>query len=127
MYFKDLTPYTYGGSRGELNVGWLDTSEPYNKAPIPAEFVFALQKFKKDAAVTKRTKGFHICPFCEKASSSNEIRAFSKDGKVYAAPYMIFHYIEAHGYAPPVEFMDAIVNGLEPGTDEYAERMGNGY
>lgn len=92
MYFKDLTPYTYAGSRGELNVGWLDTSESYNKAPIPVEFVFALQRFKKDDAITKRTKGFHMCPFCTSASSSSEIRAFSKDGSSYAAPYMIFHY-----------------------------------
>lgn len=125
MYFKDLTPYTYAGSRGELNVGWLDISEPYNKAPIPAEFVFALQRFKKDDAITKRTKGFHMCPFCTSASSSSEIRAFSKDGSSYAAPYMIFHYVEAHGYAPPAEFMDAVINGPQPGSSEYEERMGH--
>ena len=31
------------------------------------------------------------------------------DGIVYVAPSLILHYIDAHGYSPPVEFREAVI------------------
>jgi hypothetical protein len=39
---------------------------------------------------------------------SAEIRVPGKDGKVYAAPNLIYHYIKDCGYLPPQEFIDAV-------------------
>lgn len=39
---------------------------------------------------------------------SAEIRAYSLNGKIYAAPNLIFHYAKAHNYKPPEEFIWAV-------------------
>jgi hypothetical protein len=39
---------------------------------------------------------------------SGEIRV-PGDRKVYAAPILIHHYVEAHGYKPPEEFIEAVI------------------
>jgi len=39
--------------------------------------------------------------------SNGEIRVAS-DGVTYAAPILIVHYIEEHGYLPPTQFLEAI-------------------
>jgi len=38
-----------------------------------------------------------------------EIRVCGKDGKIYAAPNLIYHYVAAHKYLPPQEFIDAVM------------------
>jgi hypothetical protein len=40
-------------------------------------------------------------------SSNGEIRVTS-EGIIYAAPVLIVHYIEEHGYLPPAQFLEAI-------------------
>ena len=40
-------------------------------------------------------------------TSNGEIRVAS-GGVTFAAPVLIVHYIEAHGYAPPEPFLKAI-------------------
>ncbi|MBK8252213.1 MAG: hypothetical protein IPK82_06040 [Polyangiaceae bacterium] len=73
-------------------------------------------------------RGFHRCEFC----SLDEVVA-EKDGVVkllgsaevwlpgesvlYAAPNLIVHYIRAHGYQPPAEYLRA-VEALD--VDEWA-------
>ncbi len=39
---------------------------------------------------------------------SAEIRVLGKNGKSYAAPNLIYHYIKDCGYFPPQEFIDAV-------------------
>ncbi|WP_457757930.1 DUF7919 family protein [Streptomyces rubiginosohelvolus] len=31
-------------------------------------------------------------------------------GVAYAAPELVAHYVEAHGYLPPIEFMEAVLS-----------------
>jgi hypothetical protein len=40
---------------------------------------------------------------------SAEIRVVGNNGRVYASPMMLVHYVEAHGYLPPQEFIDAVM------------------
>jgi hypothetical protein len=66
------------------------------------------------------TRGFHRCDFCEVfpmfmtvdgegiSLGNGEIRVAGTDGKVYAAPTLICHYIAGHQYCPPREFLDAV-------------------
>jgi hypothetical protein len=47
---------------------------------------------------------------------------------IYAAPSLIIHYIEHHGYKPPDEFLAALA-ALDPTGDGYradCERIWNG-
>ena len=132
MYFADLTPYSYHGDPEpeSLNVGWLDKAHSYPRGPVPTGFLERLNAICKRPA--KRHRGFHVCEFCDfgpepasldqatrntryerqKAAGvlrSTEIRVLGRDGKVYASPASICHYVETHGYQPPQEFVEAVM------------------
>jgi hypothetical protein len=123
-YFEDLSPYSYLASKqGEnaINVGWLDDKHAYPLNDVPTK--------AKNAALAlclrpvNKTRGYHACPFCKPAGlgvvveengrkitlGSSEIR-ITNDGKTYVAPDLIYHYITAHGYCPPEEFITALMN-----------------
>jgi hypothetical protein len=40
---------------------------------------------------------------------SAEIRVHAPSGAIYAAPDMIIHYVEKHGYRPPDHFVQAVM------------------
>lgn len=82
------------------------------------------------------SRGIHLCEFCEPTSrifaerkgqqmylGSSEIRVWSKTGEVYAAPNLIFHYVNTHRYKPPDEFLRALEEGISPSTREYFEKL----
>jgi hypothetical protein len=131
VYFQDLTPYEYSkwGSPG-LNVGWLDAAHPFPTGDVPSGFIERLSHLLRSPVAQAR--GFHVCEFCDVGTvpeprdqaainahyqrlmaagvlSSAEIRVVASDGRVYAAPMLICHYVEAHGYRPPDEFVDAVM------------------
>ena len=54
---------------------------------------------------------------------TSETRVFSSDGIVYAAPTLIYHYISAHNYCPPEEFLVAMKEGSQPFSQEYIEHL----
>jgi len=42
---------------------------------------------------------------------------------VYAAPNLIYHYVAAHHYKPPEEFLNALREGPKPPDREYFKRL----
>ena len=40
------------------------------------------------------------------------------DGRVYASPVMLAHYVKAHHYVPPPEFLSAVPVAAAPLTEE---------
>ena len=125
MYYPDLTLYCYfedGRDPNTLNIGWLDAQHPFPKKKAMEELLDALFERCLDSDV--QTRGFHQCEFCDspKFGSMNvsrggreawlgsaEITVNGKDGKVYAAPNLIYHYVAAHDYDPPEEFKAALM------------------
>lgn len=112
-YFKDLTPYAYIDPEEELpdtiNIGWLDKDYPFPVGETSDDFRAKLRALCEHRL--KQTRGFHSCQFCkgrDRATSSSEMR-IAHDGKVYAAPSMVYHYVVEHGYFPPEEFIDAVL------------------
>lgn len=111
-YFDDLTPYSYIVSRftvqpDALNIGWLDGKQPFERGPVPSGFSERLSELVKHPV--NLCHGWHTC-WCGAASGNGEIRV-SSGAAVYAAPVLIAHYIEAHGYRPPQPFIDAVMAG----------------
>ena len=45
--------------------------------------------------------------WADQRSSNGEIRV-AGEGVVFAAPVLIVHYIEEHGYLPPAQFLEAV-------------------
>ncbi|GGN36190.1 hypothetical protein FHR83_006321 [Actinoplanes campanulatus] len=131
-YFDDLSPYAYkprarDWGRTVLSVGWLDAAHEYRTGPTSDDFRSALlRRCTKDKYRIGQTRGFHQCnlPPCDKREfwppilvattegeillGSAEIRVEAKNGVVFAAPTLIYHYVIEHGYQPPDDFIEAI-------------------
>jgi hypothetical protein len=114
-FFEDLTPYTYLDSENELpntvNIGWLDSNHPSTTGATSEEFRAKLGRLCQ--------RGLHPCPFCKgrgRPASSSEMRV-SGSGKVYAAPSLVHHYVVAHCYRPPDEFVAAVLAWDETSVD----------
>lgn len=112
-YFADLTPYTYFHPEEELpgtvNIGWLDLGYPFPTGETSEAFRDKLGRLCQRRV--KQTRGLHPCYFChgvDRSASSSEMRV-SGNGKVYAAPSLVHHYVVAHAYRPPDEFIAAVL------------------
>ena len=137
-YFSDHSPYAYGhGSHpGVVHVGWLDNIHAYSKGAVDARLI---EKMKLLASKPLQLyRGMHICELCaeppdlvkttlpnrvvldpncswarwvHQRSGNGEI-GVSGGGIVFAAPVLIVHYIEAHSYLPPTQFLKAVDEAL---------------
>jgi hypothetical protein len=127
-YFTDLTPYHYGLPEPEpdvLNIGWLDVAYPFSRGLTSSEFREALSRLVERPILLHR--GFHVCDFCPRDRRDNypsrgngQIRVLGRNGIWYAAPTMVHHYVVAHEYQPPPEFVDAVLNPVAVGKDDNA-------
>jgi hypothetical protein len=126
MYFPDLSPcikYERGKQGLALNVGWLDPARGYVKGNVSGNFVKALWQFHQRPAVF--TIGESVCKFCGQSASGQpaqpreqrpklvgmEIHVWGGNGVMYVAPMLIYHYVVAHQYLPPAEFIQAVLAG----------------
>ncbi|MEU4490215.1 hypothetical protein AB0H94_35995 [Streptomyces purpurascens] len=129
-FFDDLSPYAYlpatvPGNVEALNVGWLDEGKPYAKGSVPDGFLGELSLLARDATQA-RTRGWHACPMrhvgeavaypvtygisgSELCLGGAEIRVVSKTGEWLIAPDLVLHYVAAHSYSPPNDFVDAVL------------------
>ena len=124
-YFRDLSPYRYCGKRqaGVVHIGWLDGRHKFSKGEVSTEIVASLRQLASSPVELYR--GLHVCELCtppegisitdhepywawaQSRASNGEIRA-EHEGITYAAPVIITHYIEEHGYCPPEQFLRAV-------------------
>ena len=64
------------------------------------------------------TMGLHPCPICRARGPScagiqlgaAELWIESAEGRIFAAPDLIVHYIASHGYCPPPDFQSLILD-----------------
>ena len=124
MYFQDLSPYQYGRvtpTPNVLSVGWLSGDHPYSSGAVSDAFVEALRHLV--AQPVNLYRGRHMCEFCpeppiitnanglrmlsppEGTTGNGEIRVSDNDGTTYVAPVLVLHYVVAHGYLPPPQFV----------------------
>jgi hypothetical protein len=128
MYFPDLTPYEYGRSEPRanlLNVGWLSAAHSFPSGAPDDRLIAALQRLV--ASPVNLYRGLHLCEFCPspplktppagirlrkplRATGNGEIRVAATNGITYVAPVLVLHYVVAHGYLPPQEFIDAVID-----------------
>jgi len=137
-FFEDLSVYEYFHARyfrpGTKNVGWLGLGHEFNTAEPDEELLNVLWNVCKVSVV--QTRGLHDCEFCPFGTSrhaerngeglllgSSEIRVFSREGMIYAAPTLIYHYVKSHKYRPPAEFLKALAEGPLPPSREYFQRL----
>lgn len=54
--------------------------------------------------------GFHVCEYCNQATSSGDIYLYF-DNSTWQMPDMILHYIAVHNYLPPDSFIRDLICG----------------
>ncbi len=122
---QDLEPCDYfpvGRLECLVSVGWLRAGEDFPKGEVDRDFFRRLCQLIQNPWEPIASAGFHHCELCrftEGGSARFEdmlVPATSGanlfvpyDGKLYVAPVLIAHYIDAHGYRPPAVFSDAIM------------------
>jgi hypothetical protein len=63
--------------------------------------------------------GVHTCELCNSNTAGGFI-GVPAGPLLYVAPEMVGHYVEAHRYVPPIEFVTAVMKAPLPGSKEYA-------
>jgi hypothetical protein len=137
-HFKDLTKYAYHESEFyrpiTLNVGWLERHQKFEEQSPADDVLDLLWSFCKVSVA--RMRGIHECDLdsCEDTYiatrggerlilGSAEIRVFGENGVVYAAPTLIYHYVLAHRYKPPDQFLLALSRGPKPPSESYFDKL----
>jgi hypothetical protein len=106
-------------------VGWLHADHPYPRGDVPAAFVDRLQQFADHWAESTQTLGlpmflgWHDCELCSGGPRGSGNFGVPAGDVLFVAPELIVHYVQAHGYAPPRAFIDAVMASPLPGTQEY--------
>ncbi len=90
-------------------IGWLGDTVPHTGVVSEAA-MRVLHHFREHYTFQDGLLGLHTCKICGQAEFHNEFW-LGYGGVRYVLPVGIFHYIEAHHYCPPAEFL-AILNTL---------------
>jgi hypothetical protein len=133
-YIADLTPCSdFGEGTGTmLAVGWVDHRHPPSRGIVKPAFVSRLVELLVNPWQPAQTLGWHDCTFCRltrgptsfeyggaKVSIGTSNLFVPGRGCVYIAPSLILHFMDSHGYAPPAEFIKAVLGCPPMRSAEY--------
>jgi hypothetical protein len=122
-HFEDLQPCDYFGPvEGTLlSIGWLNREHAFRKGKVDRSVFDALAKLSTDPWQPFALAGRHPCEFCVFTGGPAQLSVAGVSvplgsmnvfvpGKraVYVAPSLVLHYIDAHEYAPPDVFQEAV-------------------
>jgi hypothetical protein len=111
----------------------LDERHPFDTGPNLDGLLDGLLVLAAESVNVMR--GYHDCQLCGVESpivmeipktgtrvslGDDELRAMGADGRRYAAPTLIAHYVRDHEYRPPTDFQTAVVEtafGLDDRSD----------
>ena len=105
-----------------IAVGYLAQGEPFSRGPIGEVFVGALLDLLLDPWQPSVAAGFHRCEFCWVSGGPQRLQYADRsiplgasnlyvphEGKIFVSPSLIAHYVDAHEYAPPQVFQEAVL------------------
>ncbi len=126
-YYPDLARLDYfpvGETTILKAVGWLSSGHDFTVGRVSQDFFDRLQEFVEIAWQPIYSMGVHSCELCqfseyERTSSGNKNLFIPFDGTILVAPELIVHYINAHHYAPPPIFIEAVMACPAMGCMDY--------
>jgi len=135
-YLSDLSDYNYFQEFWRPStkaVGWLARDHDFPQAAPSEDLLNRLWQFCSISVA--QTRGGHYCDWCPPKPciatrmgqsvllGTSEIRVFSKSGAIYAAPTLIYHYVDVHSYRQPDEFLRALFDGPAPPASDYMQEL----
>jgi hypothetical protein len=124
-FFTDLSTESMIDAGDHVRaIGWLSKGQPFPQGDMPPEFVARLREFVRlwwpstEALGWGVFHGKHRCEFCLAFDAFGNFGV--PDGPIlFVAPEMVTHYVEAHCYCPPAEFVSAVLKAPLPDTEAY--------
>jgi hypothetical protein len=93
-------------------IGWLSSAHSFTTGEIPAAFVAALEAQLSGVywAGNVVALGFFSCELCPRAKQviGKDELFIPSAAALYVAPRLVGHYVTAHAYLPPAEFVGAV-------------------
>lgn len=114
-------------------IGWLEHPHQFDTGATPSGLAARLQMLVKQgrsAYSHYNFRGVKFCSICKSAGLDSPGPIWSQEnifvpgnGVVYIAPGGIVHYVEAHSYLPPREFIDAVFSCPKYGSHEFRDAL----
>jgi hypothetical protein len=127
MWYEDLTECNYFGeeySKTLTAVGWLENGKPFATGNSLRSLYEKLCEFSKKPWTFVFFMGPHECDLCQFGGEFGISNIFiPHNGKIYVCPQLITHYINAHHYLPPNEFIEAVLACPPQGSMEYLKKL----
>lgn len=132
---EDMTVHPSSKDQELIAIGWLGENSDFNRRRTPKGFLDELWRFVINSRVG--TLGIHPCALCgtepltfvtvehqnqKMHLGSSHTYVVGRD-KIFIMPNLIFHYMRDHQYKPPHEFIEAVLDSYDPGSDEYDEQL----
>ncbi|HEY1548287.1 MAG TPA: hypothetical protein VGG28_10720 [Kofleriaceae bacterium] len=127
MYFADLaTECQLARGAAVRAIGWLEQGHAFSTGSASDAFVSALRRHVEDPGrwLAVVSAGVHACDLggCDRSSGQQYVIIPARTC-VYVAPDLVTHYVEAHSYLPPSEFVDAVLACPEQSSEAYVELL----
>lgn len=106
MHAKDGDLCPFVPIEGVVAIGWLEAGHPFSQGEVDSNDLATLRDLCTNPWAPFACAGPHQCSLCGNAWNSENLFVPAVD-VVFACPAMIVHYIEAHQYRPPDEFLAA--------------------
>ena len=122
-WYADLSPCDCFGPGPLKAVGWLSRDEPFAAGEVSEEVFEKLCRLLRDPWNPAYPAGSHRCDLCRftGGTGAGQFKEFTVSGTssacllvpakgvAYVPPPPIAHYVDAHGYGPPGEFLQAVL------------------
>lgn len=133
VWHADLEPL---GHNDIVAVGWLEPGREYNRGPVSPEFATAFCDLAVYPWQPFAYAGRQSCGFCRLSRGPSVFMEGNRPvdvgctnlyvpagSKLYLCPSMMIHYADAHEYAPPEEFMRAVLKCPPMRSMEYLKAI----
>ena len=105
-------------------VGWLARGREFSQGTVESSFFERLEMLAVSPWQPVVFAGFHACDLCQFQPPMFSANLFIPyDGRIFVAPSAITHYIAAHWYRPPEEFVQAVITCPAMSTMEYKKAI----
>ena len=112
-WFADLDECAYFPIRVSAlrAVAWLERGKAFEVGDVDRRVYTTLQALTANPWQPMAALGWHDCDLCLYEPGAKSIANVFIPGRgvIYVCPELATHYMNAHGYKPPVEFCDAVL------------------